>query len=89
MTADKVRENRLRRMAQRQGLTLHRNRRRDPRARDFGTYQLVNEHGVSVAGPWMSIDNVERYLTGAPDPDPQDVARELRGIFRTDEQEQP
>jgi hypothetical protein len=40
MTSEKVRENRLRRAAERQGLTLSKSRRRDPRAKDYGTYQL-------------------------------------------------
>jgi hypothetical protein len=33
---DKVRENRLRRMAQRRGMQLQKSRRRDPNAIDFG-----------------------------------------------------
>jgi hypothetical protein len=40
-TAHKVRENRLRRAAERQGLQLQKSRRRDPRAFDYGTYSLV------------------------------------------------
>ena len=44
---DKVLENRLRRMADRQGFRLVKSRRRDPRARDFGTYSLVDENGDS------------------------------------------
>ena len=35
-TIEKVRENRLRRMAKRQGLHLVKNGRRDPRAIDYG-----------------------------------------------------
>jgi hypothetical protein len=38
---DKVRENRLRRTAQRQGLQLKRSRRRDELAVDYGVYGLV------------------------------------------------
>ena len=38
---DKVRENRLRRMAHRQGLKLWRSRRRDTRAIDYGPYNLL------------------------------------------------
>jgi len=38
---DKVRENRLRRMAERQGLALRKSRRRDPRAIDYGEVWLV------------------------------------------------
>lgn len=65
MAADKVRENRLRRAAERQGLALVKSRRRDPRAVDFGLYWLTNpatntlethEHG-------LSLDEIEAYLT--------------------------
>lgn len=42
MTADKVRENRLRRMAERQGLELRKSRRRDPRAKDYGRWYIVD-----------------------------------------------
>ena len=38
----KVRENRLRRMASRQGLRLEKSRQRDPMALDYGKYSLVN-----------------------------------------------
>ena len=38
----KVRENRLRRMASRQGLRLEKSRQRDPIALDYGKYRLVN-----------------------------------------------
>lgn len=39
-TADKVRENRLRRVAERQGAYLEKSRRRDKRAKDYGLYRL-------------------------------------------------
>ena len=48
---DKVRENRLRRMAERQGLQLVKSRRRDPRATDYGGYMIVDPFAnVVVAG---------------------------------------
>ena len=69
-TDEKVRENRLRRMAERQGLELRKSRRRDPRAIDYGTYMLVNaEINDVVAGtagtgrPNFTLDDVENYLT--------------------------
>lgn len=37
----KVRENRLRRMAERQGFALHKSRRRDPLAAEFGTWYVI------------------------------------------------
>jgi hypothetical protein len=42
MSYDKIRDNRLRRMAARQGMTLTRSRRRDPQARDYGMYWLTD-----------------------------------------------
>lgn len=53
---DKVRENRLRRMATRQGLTLQKSRLRDPRAIGFGRYQLGDREG-------LTLDQVEKHLT--------------------------
>ncbi len=73
---DKVRENRLRRVAERRGLRLMRSRRRDPNAWDYGTYQLVDVRtkGV-VAAEWsigrgygLSLDEIEQWLDeGAKD----------------------
>lgn len=61
----KVRENRLRRMARRQGLELVKSRRRDPRAIDYGLYWLVK---ATAAEPQtgqhgMTLDQIEAYLT--------------------------
>src|SRR3712207_211748 len=47
---EKVRENRLRRMAQRQGLTLQKSRRRDPYALDYGKYWLAKVEGPGWQG---------------------------------------
>lgn len=65
-SAEKVRENRVRQIAERQSLMLKKSRRRDPRAWDYGRYGLVdadrnalvfpNEHGAS-------LDDMETYLT--------------------------
>lgn len=66
MAVDKVRENRARRAADRQGLKLTRSRRRDPRATDYGAYQLVDKAtGAVVLGgtATASIEDVETYLT--------------------------
>lgn len=67
-SAEKVRENRLRRMAQRQGLLLEKSRLRDTRAIGYGTYRLSDPAvGVPVAresGYGMSLDQVERVLNG-------------------------
>jgi len=67
---DKVRENRLRRAAARQGLTLSRSRRRDPRALDFGRYWLANDQGTIQGNPaGLTIDEVEAHLMGTPKAD--------------------
>ncbi len=76
--SDKTRETRLRRMADRQGLALHKNRRRDPRARDYGLFWLQwvdaadseNQHDAWVGYPrGFDIDQVEDYLNGDPTDD--------------------
>jgi hypothetical protein len=67
MQEDKIRENRLRRMAERQGLYLKKSRRRDPLALDYGAYWLIDPHtNTVVAGDdrlGISLDDVEHYLS--------------------------
>jgi hypothetical protein len=66
--ADKVRENRLRRMASRRGLILEKCPRRDPGAIDYGTYRLVRASDGSLYANrlgqkyGMTLDSVERDL---------------------------
>jgi hypothetical protein len=65
---EKVRENRLRRMAGRQGLRLVKSRRRDPRAIGYGGFMIVDQNNVVVAGEVdsaraLDLDAVEQYLT--------------------------
>jgi hypothetical protein len=49
--AEKVRENRIRRVAARQRLRLERSRRRDSRAVDYGRYQLIDiDSNIVVLG---------------------------------------
>jgi hypothetical protein len=68
MNEDKVRENRLRRAAERQGLRLEKSRLRDPRAINYGTFRLVNaqtntlEVGASQSGYGLSLDEIETAL---------------------------
>lgn len=69
-TPEKVRENLLRRMAQRQGLELRKSRRRDPLAADYGRFWLVDPRGrrrggaVVYGGEWgATLDEVEDRLT--------------------------
>lgn len=65
MADDKVRENRLRRMAARQGLILKKSRRRDPRASDYGFYRLVDRERNALVGgdDRLTLDLVEEMLT--------------------------
>lgn len=66
---DKIRENRLRRMAARQGYQLNKSRRRDPRASDFGGYALKDARsnttvfGFGPNGCEADLDAIERFLT--------------------------
>ena len=66
----KVFENRLRRMAKRQGLRLEKTRRRDPRALDYGKYMLVNVEtnavvfGADSGRMDVTLDRIAAYLEG-------------------------
>jgi hypothetical protein len=62
--AEKTRENKARRALDRQGYTLAKSRRRDPRAIGYGTFQIVDARGVSVAGERMSLEAVEKWADG-------------------------
>lgn len=67
--SDKVRENRLRRVAERRGLRLEKSRRRDPQAIDFGGFMLIDNYMncvVSGGNPYaysLSLDDVEKDLS--------------------------
>ena len=65
MALDKVRENKLRRMAKRQGLELKKKRRRDHRAIDYQRYWLLDEDNVALFGNkrGATIDEIEAFLT--------------------------
>ena len=73
-TEEKVRENRLRRMAERRGLSVHKSRRRDRGALDYGHIWLERwavQDGVDTppgnevwAGPFRSLDELEAYFAG-------------------------
>jgi hypothetical protein len=66
---EKIRENRLRRMAHRRGFRLVKSRRRDPQAWDYGLWLIVDrETNAVVAGsgtadrPEFTLDDVETWL---------------------------
>jgi hypothetical protein len=67
MSAEKVREDRLRRMARRQGFTLRKSRTRDPRALTYRVYWLIGSANNVPPGDdrGLSLDEVERFLSGA------------------------
>lgn len=68
---EKVHEDRVRRMARRQGLVLSRCRMRDPLGVGFGRYKISDESGRVVFGVDASgrhaatLDEIEGYLTRA------------------------
>ena len=77
---EKVRENRLRRMADRQGYRLVKSHRHDQRAVGYGCYELISiEHGDGVFGlgptgqPKATLDDIEAWLTSD---DPHETERE-------------
>lgn len=65
MSADKVREDRLRRMASRRKLRLQKNRRRDPQAYDYGYWTIYSESN-RIVGEAANLDELERWLTKEP-----------------------
>jgi hypothetical protein len=71
MTEDKVRENRLRRAAERQGLRLAKSRRRDPNAADYDHYWLIppGHRGYPLGVLGVTLDAIEEELaTGQAGP---------------------
>jgi hypothetical protein len=69
MMSEKVKENMLRRRANRRGLRVEKSRRRDPHALDFGRYWIIDAStNCLVAGanpngcPGMTLDEVEEWL---------------------------
>jgi hypothetical protein len=65
VTEEKVRENRLRRVAARRGMRLVKSRRRDPYALDFGHFWLLDRAGTVVAGDLdgISLDDIEEAIS--------------------------
>jgi hypothetical protein len=64
--AEKVRENRLRRAAERQGYRLVKSRRRDPMALDFGRWFLdeLDDPSMTIEPDGLTLDQVEAWLRG-------------------------
>ncbi|MET8848037.1 hypothetical protein [Amycolatopsis sp. NPDC004625] len=69
MVDQKIRENRLRRVAQRRGMRLLKSRARDPLAVGYGGYMIVSTTGAHVAGELdsplaLTLDEVDEHLNG-------------------------
>jgi hypothetical protein len=69
MTREDLVENRVRLMAERRSMRLHRSRRRDPQAVDYGRYMLRDANsrvavaGISSEGRAMwTLSDIETYL---------------------------
>jgi hypothetical protein len=60
---DQVRENRLRRVAERQGRTLTKSKLRDPNAKGYGTYSVSDTY-FGAGGYDLTLDEVESHLVG-------------------------
>ena len=67
-TAERVRQNRLRRMAERQGYKLVKSARRDPMALDYNRWWIedVTDRGRPTVGDagGLELDDVEAWLAG-------------------------
>jgi len=66
LTREKVFENRLRRMAARQGFALRKSQRRDPLAIGFGRFWIVapsDDRIVAGGETGFSLDQAEAWLT--------------------------
>jgi hypothetical protein len=72
---DKVKENRLRRMADRRGYRLMKSRSRDPQAIDYSLYALIDVRTGGAVNPALAqrwtcswdLDDVEDYLQDEDD----------------------
>jgi hypothetical protein len=68
----KVRENRMRRAAERRGYRLTKSRRKDPYALGYGLFRVETADGVEVAGFYspdglgLTLDEVERRFSAGP-----------------------
>ena len=68
--AQKVQENRLRRVASRRGLRIEKSRRRDPDALDYGLFAIfdiesrgtIHPHGPQSSPYALDLDDVREWL---------------------------
>ena len=66
--AEKVRENRLRRMAARRGFRLEKSRRRDSYALDYGRWYVIQADRNFLVAECDSLDQVEAALETGGEP---------------------
>jgi hypothetical protein len=62
-TNEKIRENKARRVAERQGFRLMKSRRRDVNAIDYGRYLLINVQTNGLAEGYDSSGNAKATLS--------------------------
>lgn len=76
--SNKVRENRIRRIAKRRGYVASRSRLRDPRAVGYGTWTITDRKGkhISPPGGW-TLEQTEQWLAGMPEPPPPEPRRSV------------
>jgi hypothetical protein len=85
---DKVRENRLRRIAERRGYSLEKSRRRDHKAPDFGRFRLVSvREGHAVVGDEpirfsATLEDIEEWLGERPEPEHGAVVAEITQVLK-------
>jgi hypothetical protein len=71
MNDEKVRENRLRRAAARQGYAIEKSRARDPRTLGFGLWRVIDPTNNSIVAGWipwdysMDLDDVEAWVVAS------------------------
>ena len=61
-TKERVRENKVRRIAQRRGFRVERSRRRDPQALDYARYWLIRVEDKEEMLSRVELDDVEEWL---------------------------
>jgi hypothetical protein len=85
--ASRTLEVRIRRSAERQGLQLHRSRRRDPRALDYGKYWLIDpttRESIFGGTYGKTLEEVESWLEPSPPRAKPDLSH---AFFNHDEQD--
>lgn len=85
---EKVKENWLRRIAERRGYCLEKSRRRDPKAPDFGRFRLIDvreNRAVLGDAPLQfsaTLDDIEGWLGERPEPEHSPVIAEVTRVLK-------